>query len=160
MGFSWSPNGECIAYSDSALRDTFVLPVHGGDTLNLTDFSSEEIDAPVFPAIRPLWSADSQSLFFKGQDSFWQVPLEGQPRKLMEKFVLDVAQDSQGNFAWTSDGVSIFILTHLPENQGCRIARLNLQTGQTGASFEGQVLLKRLIGHSPDGSEKKARIFY
>jgi RNA polymerase sigma factor (sigma-70 family) len=161
VSFSWSPDGAYLAYFDSDLQDAWIVPAQGGEPVNLTA-AHPEIALPSYTEGRPMWSADSRSLFFLGEGSLWQISVDGEKRKLtpdMEKAVTGVIPDGDRSVLWSPDKTSAYLTTFHSATKHRGVLKLNLETGHVERLYKASAQLFGFKGCSGKAA-KPSRIYF
>lgn len=161
VSFSWSPDGTYLAYSDSALLDVWIVPTQSGEPVNLTA-AHPEIVLPHYTEGRPMWSADSRSLFFLGEGSLWQITVDGEKRKLtpdMEEAVTGAIPDGERSVLWSPKEGFAYVETFHPATKRRAIHTLNLETGHVERLYEAAAQLLCLKGYSGKAASP-SRIYF
>jgi Tol biopolymer transport system component/serine/threonine protein kinase len=102
----WSPDGSLIAYiSDKSLR--VISPEGGASQILVSSHDPATFSVPFFPE----WSADGQTIYYKGRNaegvsSFWSVPAVGGKPKLLVRFDDALRKSIRSEFA--TDGSRLF----------------------------------------------------
>ena len=92
----WSPDGRLIAY-ETAAGGVSVIPSEGGEPRRLTDSGG-----------LPMWSKDSQTVYFTRPAEIWSVSLSGGDPKLLVRFDDPTRQSLRPE--WSSDGEHFYLL--------------------------------------------------
>jgi Tol biopolymer transport system component len=120
----WSPDGRwtVYVYGANSLR---IIPSEGGEPRELVT-----VNTPAQGSVPPdfaIWSPDSRRVFYRGRwagmESFWSVPVDGGPPKLLARFG---PRFNRAHFMFATDGKRLYftVRDHQSDLKVMQLARL------------------------------------
>lgn len=73
----WSPDNDCIAYSDSIEQNIFIYTISTGKTAQLTKIAPGEKISAMYPS----WSKDGNYIFFVENNNIFSIKKDGTEKK-------------------------------------------------------------------------------